>query len=335
MLTTTPFLRPREGCEPRPSSSIEPSSPTSPTSATTLEVPMSSPTMRLRSARLSIVTARLPRANGRIDAPADGKPVRVPHVHVGNVLAALRDQLQRGADEFLEALIDLTPPEPHGDAVGEVDLPGAACIEPQRGEAQSGLEEPPLDGEVALRDCRLLPFRATELRQLRRNVPLVGVEQLAAGVDEAVLAPARRGGLLDHQHIEPAWPGALHAHRIHPRQGVDGAADRSEIHRQEPCAVHLRFDHALDVHRRDALKAPRHRHGLDRLVERPHEDQRAARDDSRHPERNAERAPVDAWGAPACFSRLAAVFRSTQHALPNTSLTALMAARAPAAPAPV
>src|ERR1700752_561976 len=104
MLTTTPFFSPREVGEPSPSSSIEPSAPTSPTSATTLEVPMSSPTMRLRSTRLSIVTARLPRGRGSAAAPADGKPRRVPHIHVGNVLAALRDQLQRGAHEFLEAL---------------------------------------------------------------------------------------------------------------------------------------------------------------------------------------------------------------------------------------
>ena len=54
MLTTTPFFRPREGCEPRPMTSIAPSAATSPTSATTLEVPMSRPTMRLRSVRLDI-----------------------------------------------------------------------------------------------------------------------------------------------------------------------------------------------------------------------------------------------------------------------------------------
>src|SRR5215472_2024173 len=175
MLTTTPFLRPREGCEPRPSSSIEPSSPTSPTSDTTLEVPMSSPTMRLRSARLSIVAARLPRARGSVDAPADGKPVRVPHIHVGNVLGALRDQLQRAVHESLEALVNLAPSQSHGDPIGEVEFPGAARVQAHRGHAQPGLHQPPLDGEVALRDCRLLPFRATELRQLRRNVPLVGV----------------------------------------------------------------------------------------------------------------------------------------------------------------
>ena len=57
MLTTTPFFRPREGCEPRPITSIAPSAPISPTSATTFEVPMSRPTIRFRSVRLAI---RLP-----------------------------------------------------------------------------------------------------------------------------------------------------------------------------------------------------------------------------------------------------------------------------------
>src|SRR5690349_12321269 len=110
MLTTTPFFNPREGCEPMPSSSIEPSAPTSPTSDTTFEVPMSRPTIRLRSERLSIAATFF--ACGVTDgaAPADGKPVRVTHVDVGDFLAALGDELQRGADEFLEALIHLAAP---------------------------------------------------------------------------------------------------------------------------------------------------------------------------------------------------------------------------------
>src|SRR4029077_2674483 len=267
MLTTTPFLRPREGWEPSPSSSIEPSSPTSPTSATTLEVPMSSPTMRLRSARLSIVTAVLPRTAGGVAAPADGKTVRVPHIHVGNVLAALRDQLQCGVHEFLEALIDLPPAQAHGDSVGEIDLPGTARIEAHRGEAQARLQQTSVASECARRDQRLLARGAFELRELRWHVPLIGVEQLAAGVEKASLAPARCGGLLDDEHIESARPGALHAHRVHPRERVDGAAHRGEIHREKPGTVHLRLDHALDVHRRDALEAARDRDGLDRLVQ--------------------------------------------------------------------
>ncbi len=46
MSTTTPRLRPRDSCEPMPITSIGLPGEYSPTSATTLEVPMSSPTMR-------------------------------------------------------------------------------------------------------------------------------------------------------------------------------------------------------------------------------------------------------------------------------------------------
>src|SRR5579863_1236479 len=133
MLTTTPFFRPREGCEPTPSSSIEPSAPASPTSDTTFEVPMSRPTIRLRSDRLRIA-ATFPASGmgGRGTAPADGKTICVTHVDVRDLFAALCDELQRGTHEFLEALVHLTAPQAHRDAIRQVELPGAARIEPQR-----------------------------------------------------------------------------------------------------------------------------------------------------------------------------------------------------------
>src|SRR6266404_152412 len=140
MLTTTPFFSPREGCEPKPRSSIEPSSPTSPTSATTLEVPMSRPTIRFLSVRLSIVAT----------VPAGG----------AGGIAALGDELQRGVHEFLEALVDLAPSQTHGDAVGKIEFPGAACIQAQGGEAQPRLRQAPLVGQIALRHQRLLPVGA-------------------------------------------------------------------------------------------------------------------------------------------------------------------------------
>src|SRR5579863_6670245 len=167
MLTTTPFLSPREGCEPRPRSSIEPSGPTSPTRETTLEVPMSRPTIRFRSARLSIVTPLAARAAGGIAAPANGKPVRVTHIHVGNVLAALRDELQRGCHEFLEALIHLAPTQTHGDAVGQIKFPRAAGIQAHRRQALARLDETPFGGQVAARHERLLALRTLEPRKLR------------------------------------------------------------------------------------------------------------------------------------------------------------------------
>ncbi len=54
MFTTTPFLRPREGCEPMPMISTRASAVISPTMATTLDVPMSSPTIRFFSAFFDI-----------------------------------------------------------------------------------------------------------------------------------------------------------------------------------------------------------------------------------------------------------------------------------------
>src|SRR5207244_12193145 len=201
-----------------PSTALEPSSATSPTRATTLEVPISRPTIRFRSERLSIAATVVGCTVSRVAAPADGKSVCVTHVHVCNVLAALRHQLERRRDEFLETLVHLPPAEPHGDAVREVELPGAARIETQRRQTQARLLQPALRREIALRHGRLLAFGPRQLRQLRRYVPLVGRKQLAASVEQAVLAPARGGNLLDDEHIQAARPGSLHTHGVDPGQ---------------------------------------------------------------------------------------------------------------------
>src|SRR6266478_7538630 len=313
MLTTTPFFSPREGCEPSPRSSIEPSGATSPTSATTLEVPMSSPTIRFLSARLSIVATVPARGAGGIAAPADGKPVCVAHIDVGHVLAALRDELQRGVHEFLEALVHLAPSQTHGDAVGKIEFPGAASIEAHCGKAQARLRETSFRGQIALRHQRLLAVGAGELRQLRRNVTLVGVEQLTTGVEEPALAPAGRGGLLDDQHVQAPGPGALHAHRIHPRQRVDGAAHRREVDRQQARAVHLLFHDPLDVHRRHALEAPFHGHRLDGLIECPRHRAHRRRDRRQRAHPQAEVAPVDHRQVQTVLGGFATVFGAAEH----------------------
>src|ERR1700722_13955609 len=160
MFTTTPFLRPREGCDPRPNTSIVPSRPISPTRATTLKVPMSRPTMRFLSERLSIAATistccRVRRAA----APADCKTICITHVYVGNVVAALSHEFQRRCDEFVESFVDLTAAEPHGDPVCQIEFPGAAGIEPHRRQAQSRLWQPSLGCQIPLRHFRLLAFR--------------------------------------------------------------------------------------------------------------------------------------------------------------------------------
>src|ERR1700726_2975149 len=160
MLTTTPFFKPRDGCEPRPSTSIVPSALISPTSATTFEVPMSSPTISERSERLGILASVVPGAVRAAAAPADGEAIAVAHVDIGDVIGALRDELDRGRHEALEALIHLAAAEAHGDAVRQIELPGAALIEAQRRQMHAGLDEPALRCEIARGDEGLRAGRA-------------------------------------------------------------------------------------------------------------------------------------------------------------------------------
>src|SRR5512138_2802952 len=104
MLTTTPFFNPRDGCEPTPSTSMPPSAFTSPTSATTLDVPMSRPTIKPLSERLAMLGITLVgvmRNRGRAP-PSNCKTVCVTHVDILDVGCALRDDLDRRRHESFE-----------------------------------------------------------------------------------------------------------------------------------------------------------------------------------------------------------------------------------------
>src|SRR3954470_13083487 len=173
MLTTTPFFSPREGCEPMPSTSMEPSRPTSPTRATTFEVPMSSPTMRFRSERLSIPPTVFFRSVGRSAAPSNCKPVRVAHVDIGDIAAFLSDELQSCVDKLVKTFIDLAASQPDRHAVRQIEFPRPAGVEPHRSQSQSGLDEPALRRQVTLRHGCLLALRARELGQLGWDVTLI------------------------------------------------------------------------------------------------------------------------------------------------------------------
>src|SRR6267142_5124004 len=187
MLTTTPFLRPRDGCEPMPMTSSVPSAASSPTMATTFDVPMSRPTMRLRSVRLSIRRSCVVIAV-RDDAsrlPADGEAIGVAQIDVADIRSALGHERHRGLEEPIEALVDLLAAKLHGHSVGEVHLPGAALVEAQGGQAHAGFDEPALDREIALRHLRLTAQRSIEPRQLRQHVACVGREEFTAYVEQS------------------------------------------------------------------------------------------------------------------------------------------------------
>src|SRR5579872_2682144 len=311
MLTTTPFFSPREGWEPMPSISIEPSRPTSPTSATTFEVPMSRPTMRFLSDRLSIPTTAFFGAVCRAP-PADRESVGVPHVHVRDIAAALSHEPQSRIDEFVEPFVDLPPPQPHGDAVGQIEFPCAARIQPHRRQTQTGLDEPTLRSQIPLRDHRLLALRPRESCQLGWHVALVLREQLATRIQQTAIAPARRGDLFNHQHAQSARPGALHTDGIDPGERMNRASHLTEIHTQQTRSAHVLLDYPLHVHRSYSLEPASHGHRLYGLIQSPghHRGHRA-----HGPEiakRHCERAPVDLRQLPLAFGLFAAVL-AAQH----------------------
>src|SRR5690349_13152404 len=115
MFTTTPFLRPRDGFEPTPTTSIVPSGSSSPTIATTFDVPMSRPTIRFLSTFLGIRGSVLLRRarKRRTIAPTDAEAVGVTHVDVADLREPLRDGRARERDETLEPLVDRLTAETH------------------------------------------------------------------------------------------------------------------------------------------------------------------------------------------------------------------------------
>src|SRR6266436_2917617 len=117
-----------------PMISNAPSALTSPTMATTLLVPMSRPTIRLRSERLAISGACGRRLGS---APADGEAVGIAHVHVRDVVQAMRNHLGRRSYEAIEPRVDVAACEPYRDAAVQIHLPRAALVQTQRGDAVS------------------------------------------------------------------------------------------------------------------------------------------------------------------------------------------------------
>src|SRR6185503_11090985 len=107
--------------------------------------------------------------------------------------------------------------------------------------------------EIELRDLRFGAGWADELRQLRRNVPRVRQEQLAARVHQTILAPARDCDVLSDEHAHAIRPAALDARAVDPRDGFERRSQSIEIDREESGAAERR-DHFFDLHRRDALE---------------------------------------------------------------------------------
>src|ERR1039457_4687796 len=152
-----------------PITSIDPSAVISPTSASTLEVPMSRPTITSLSAFLTLCVRPFgPRAFRPVTAaalPAHGEAVAVAHVDIGDVRGALAHELGGHQHEALEARIDLLPPEPHLHTVVERDVQRPARIQREGHQPQAHLGQSALGREVARRHFRFGTGGTCALRQ--------------------------------------------------------------------------------------------------------------------------------------------------------------------------
>src|SRR5512138_425382 len=133
---------------------------------------MSRPTIKFRTFFLIIwfcILCVMSDAGRRV--PTDRETVAVTQVDVAHVRGARRDDRAGDGDEALESRGDVLPAKAHARTVAERELPCAARVELDLRQAHADREQARVSFQVELRDLRLGPRRADQLRQLRRNVP--------------------------------------------------------------------------------------------------------------------------------------------------------------------
>src|SRR5580765_864510 len=300
MFTTTPFFRPFDSWPPMPRISSEPSARSSATRHATLEVPMSSATMRslLSLAIVSAVQLR----------HAQGEAVGITQIHI---LVPARDPAERRGkriDEAGQARLGTVGVAPKHDlqAAVQPELPGAALGKHHALELRAERRHRLGEAQVALRHFELGAGGGEEQRQAR-----VGraVEALAVGVHEPLAAPARERDVLFEAHFQPGGPDAAHRGPAHPGQRLETRAHLRRGHREEVAAdmgARGRLDlrsrglaervGELDLGHREQRRAQQQRNTDER--EREH------RDAHQSPGREVEQARVIPHGpSPGCARR--------------------------------
>src|SRR5678815_507407 len=227
IFTTTPFFRPFDSWPPMPRISSEPSARSSATRHATLEVPMSSATMRSLLSRAIGSAVQL--------RHAQREAVGIAQIHV---LVPAREPAERRGIRFDEA------GEAHLGAVGvaaehdlqaavQPQLPGAALRQHHALELRAERRHRFGEAQVTLRHLELGAGGGEEHRQ-----PRIGraVEALAVGVHQSLAAPARERDVLLEAHFQPVGPDAAHRGPAHPGQRLESGAHLRRRHREEVSA---------------------------------------------------------------------------------------------------
>src|SRR5699024_2896102 len=231
-------LSPREGCEPRLTTSTCPSDCTSPTIATILLVPISSPTTSDLSGRLAM-TRLLSRGIfvvvfDHID-PAHGQAVGVAHVdHPDRSLEVEKRRLR--ADVALQTQVDMLPAEHQYQAVVEPQPPGATFVDRQLGDIAPDLPQLAAKGLPALEHLVGARLRPAQARQPLHAFAATDSEDFAALAQQTVVIPARDRAMLDNVDQQSVGPPAADFRARDPGPRLDPFAAVLQVRSEKALA---------------------------------------------------------------------------------------------------
>src|SRR2546427_220429 len=209
MLTTTPFLSPRDGCAPRPMMLSRFSAVTSATMATIFDVPMSRPTIRfLLSFTMCAFLPRFARRPFREARHAHRKAVAIAQVDVVDARAGAIERADGARvilDEARQPVARRVAPEVDRErsTARRPQLPAAARRQTQLRDRERARFEDNAKFAVAQRDLRRAAVWTDELRQLAVEV---GVEHFTFRIDQPGVVPAREWLVLRDRDLKPVGP---------------------------------------------------------------------------------------------------------------------------------
>src|SRR5881396_3182226 len=209
MLTTTPFLSPRDGCAPRPMMLSRFSAVTSATMATIFDVPMSRPTIRfLLSFTMCAFLPRPARQPFSEPRHAHCKTVAIAQVDIVDARASAIERADGArviVDEARQPFARRAAPEldRKRSATRRPQLPTAARRQPQLGNRQRARLEGDAEFAVAPGNVRRTAVGTDEMRQVAVEV---GAEHLTLGIDQRGVVPARQRLVLGNRDLKPVGP---------------------------------------------------------------------------------------------------------------------------------
>ena len=120
-------------------------------------------------------------------------------------------------------------------------------------------------------------------------------KNLAAGIQQSVLAPSGSGDLLGHLNHQPTRPATSQPSTVHPRQFLDAHTEFAQIGSHESTAQDMTH-HTFHIARPHALKSTFDTYPFDRVIHHQEQANQAPQkhDRNRHP--SAPRQPIDSHG---------------------------------------